>query len=51
MDKSSSTGQLMFHLFATFAKFERNLILERSASGLADSRVRADYEVNQKTYK
>lgn len=31
MDKSSSTGQLMFHLFAAFAEFERNLILERSA--------------------
>lgn len=27
MDKSSSTGQLMFHLFAAFAEFERNLIL------------------------
>ncbi|MFM2692803.1 recombinase family protein, partial [Lactococcus lactis] len=25
MDKSSSTGQLMFHLFAAFAEFERNL--------------------------
>lgn len=33
MDKSSSTGQLMFHLFAAFAEFERNLILERSAAG------------------
>ena len=29
MDKSSSTGQLLFHLFR-FAEFERNLILERS---------------------
>src|SRR5699024_6102641 len=28
MDKSSSTGQLLFHLFAAFAEFERNLILE-----------------------
>ena len=35
MDKSSSTGQLMFHLFAAFAEFERNLILERSAAGRA----------------
>lgn len=33
MDKSSSTGQLMFHLFAAFEEFERNLILERSAAG------------------
>ena len=31
MDKSSSTGQLLFHLFARFAEFERNLILERSS--------------------
>jgi DNA invertase Pin-like site-specific DNA recombinase len=33
MDKSSSTGQLLFHLFAAFAEFERNLILERSSAG------------------
>ncbi|ELA94218.1 transposon Tn552 DNA-invertase BinR [Enterococcus faecium EnGen0018] len=32
MDKSSSTGKFMFHLFAAFAEFERNLILERSAA-------------------
>ena len=32
MDKSSSTGQLLFHLFAKFAEFERNLILERSSA-------------------
>lgn len=38
MDKSSSTGQLMFHLFAAFAEFERNLILERSAAGRAAAR-------------
>ena len=31
MDKSSSTGQLLFHLFKRFAEFERNLILERSS--------------------
>jgi len=33
MDKSSVPGQLMFHLFAAFAEFERNLIQERSAAG------------------
>lgn len=38
MDKSSSTGQLMFHLFAAFAEFERNLILERSAAARARGR-------------
>ena len=35
MDKSNATGQLMFHLFAAFAEFERNLIEERSAAGRA----------------
>lgn len=40
MDKSSSTGQLMFHLFAAFAEFERNLILERSAAGRESARAR-----------
>lgn len=40
IDKSSSTGQLMFHLFAAFAEFERNLILERSAAGRAAARAR-----------
>lgn len=43
MDKSSSTGQLMFHLFAAFAEFERNLILERSAAGRADARARGRF--------
>lgn len=43
MDKSSSTGQLMFHLFAAFAEFERNLILERSAAGRAAARARGRY--------
>ena len=40
MDKSSSTGQLMFHVFAAVAEFERNLILERSAAGRAAARAR-----------
>lgn len=40
MDKSSSTGQLLFHLFAAFAEFERNLILERSAAGRMAARAR-----------
>ena len=40
MDKSSSTGLLMFHLFAAFAEFERNLILERSAAGREAARAR-----------
>ena len=40
MDKSSSTGQLMFHLFAAFAEFERNLILERTTAGRVAARAR-----------
>jgi DNA invertase Pin-like site-specific DNA recombinase len=43
MDKSSSTGQLLFHLFAAFAVFERNLILERSSAGRIAARARGRY--------
>lgn len=43
MDKTSSTGQLMFHLFAAFAEFERNLILERSSAGRAAARARGRF--------
>lgn len=43
MDKSSSTAQLMFHLFAAFAEFKRNLILERSAAGRAAVRARGRF--------
>ena len=40
MDRSNATGQPMFHLFAAFAEFERNLILERSAAGRVAARAR-----------
>jgi DNA invertase Pin-like site-specific DNA recombinase len=45
MDKSSSTGQLLFHLFERFAEFERNgnLILERSSAGRIAARARGRY--------
>lgn len=43
MDKSSSTGQLLFHLFAAFAEFERNLILERYSAGRIAARARGRY--------
>ena len=43
MNKSSSTGQLLFHLFAAFAEFERNLILERSSAGRMAARARGRY--------
>ncbi|MBF2776593.1 recombinase family protein [Staphylococcus haemolyticus] len=53
LDKSSSTGQLLFHLFAAFAEFERNLILERSSAGRIAARARGRYggrpeKLNQK---
>ncbi|HDG9423004.1 recombinase family protein [Staphylococcus aureus] len=53
MDKSSSAGQLLFHLFAAFAEFERNLILERSSAGRIAARARGRYggrpeKLNQK---
>ncbi|HCX0828153.1 DNA-invertase hin [Staphylococcus aureus] len=53
MDKSSYTGQLLFHLFAAFAEFERNLILERSSAGRIAARARGRYggrpeKLNQK---
>lgn len=40
MDKNNATGQLMFHLFAAFAEFERNLIEERSVVGRAAAKAR-----------
>jgi DNA invertase Pin-like site-specific DNA recombinase len=40
MDRTSATGQLLFHLFAAFAEFERNLIQERAAAGRAAARAR-----------
>lgn len=43
LDKTSSTGQLMFHLFAAFAEFERNLILERSEAGRQAARARGRF--------
>ena len=43
MDKSCSTGSLIFHLVATFAEFERNLILGRSAAGRAAARARGRF--------
>lgn len=33
----------MFHLFAAFAEFERNLILERSVAGSAAARARGRF--------
>lgn len=40
IDTSTSTGKLVFHLFAALAEFERNLIRERTLTGLASARAR-----------
>ncbi|MDF9762129.1 DNA invertase Pin-like site-specific DNA recombinase [Peribacillus simplex] len=39
-----ATGLLMFHLFAAFAEFDRNLIEERSAAGRSAARLRGRIE-------
>jgi DNA invertase Pin-like site-specific DNA recombinase len=40
IDTSSTSGKLVFHIFAALAEFERNLIRERTRSGLEAARVR-----------
>lgn len=40
IETSSPTGRLVFHLFASLAEFERNLIRERTLAGLKAARAR-----------
>jgi len=40
IETGSATGKLMFHVFASMAEFERNLIAERTKAGLAAARAR-----------
>lgn len=40
INTTSSSGQLIFHLFGALAEFERNLIRERTHAGLAAARAR-----------
>jgi len=40
IDTSSSSGRLVFHVFASLAEFERNLIRERTMAGLKAARAR-----------
>lgn len=40
IDTTTPTGRLTFHLFASIAEFERDLIRERTAAGLAAARAR-----------
>lgn len=37
---SSASGKLIFHVFASMAEFERNVIRERTNAGLAAARAR-----------
>jgi len=41
IDTSTSTGKLVFHLFGALAEFERNLIKERTMTGLSAARARS----------
>lgn len=40
INTSSSTGKLIFHIFASLSEFERNLILERTRAGIEAARAR-----------
>lgn len=40
IDTASASGRLMFHVFASFAEFERNLLQERTNAGIAAARAR-----------
>lgn len=40
IDTSSPSGELIFHIFASVAQFERSLIIERTKSGLSAARAR-----------
>lgn len=40
IDTTTPTGRLVFHIFASLAEFERDLIRERTSAGLAAARAR-----------
>lgn len=40
IDTTTSTGRLMFHIFASLAEFERDIIRERTMAGLTAARAR-----------
>lgn len=40
IDTTTATGKLIFHIFASFAEFERNLIRERTKAGLTAAKER-----------
>lgn len=40
IDTTTSTGKLLFNILASFAEFERDIIVERTLAGLAAARAR-----------
>lgn len=44
VDKSNSTHELMFNILASFAQFERDMIRERQAEGIAKAKIRGAYK-------
>ena len=40
IDTTTSSGKLIFHIFAALAEFERNLIRERTHAGSESARIR-----------
>jgi len=43
IDTTTSAGRLVFHIFASLAEFERDLIRDRTLAGIAAARARGDY--------
>ena len=43
IDTTTPTGRLVFHIFASLAEFERNLIIERTNAGLVAARARGRF--------
>ena len=46
LDTASAVGELTFHIFASLAQFERQLISERTRAGLAAARARGNTVVD-----
>ncbi|MEK7014622.1 recombinase family protein [Bacillus sp. FSL R9-9410] len=44
IDRSTASGKLMFNVFAAFAEFERDMIVERTQEGKAIAKQRPDYK-------
>ena len=43
IETKSAAGKLIFHVFASLAEFERNLIRERTRAGLDAARARGSF--------